>query len=371
MMNENRLVCLVALGMVQGVGSITARSLIDLTGDIEAIFRESSQALQKIPGIGQLLAQRIRDNTLLTRAAGEVDYILKHNIRAISYLDPEYPDRLNQCHDAPIILYLKGTLDLNPAKIISVVGTRNPSDAGIHHCRRLIKGLAERHRDAVVVSGLAYGIDICAHQSALKNQMETLAVLGHGFRYLYPVVHRPVAGRIENEGALLTEFSSRTKPERNNFIRRNRIIAGISDATLIVQSGIKGGALITAKMAGDYNREVFAVPGRIEDKHSAGCNRLIKTHGATLVESSADIEYLLGWSSKYEQLRQTQDNRYYELGPDEKIMVDIMRDMQVHSVDSLCIRTDMPVSKVSSLLLKLEFTGWVYCMPGNSYKLCN
>jgi len=369
-MNENRLVCQVALAMVQGVGSVIARKLIELTGDVEAIFREQPQTLQRISGIGQLLSERIRDNTLFSRADSEVDFMIKHNIRAIWYQDPEYPMRLNQCHDAPIILYMKGTQDLNPAKIISVVGTRNPSETGLHQCRRLIKGLAERHRDALIVSGLAYGVDICAHQSALNNQMQTMAVLGHGFRYLYPFLHRPVADRIEKEGALLTEFCSETKPERNNFIRRNRIIAGISDATLIVQSGIKGGALITAEMAAAYNREVFAVPGRIEDKHSAGCNRLIKTHGASLVDCSDDIEYILGWTSKEQQLKHKQVSLFNELGPDEKALVNILKDLQVHSVDSLCVRTEMPVSKVSSLLLKLEFTGWVFCMPGNSYRLC-
>ena len=369
-MEDNRLVYYVALGMVQGVGSVTARKLIEHTGDIEAVFREPVCRLRRIHGIGELLAPRIRDRNLLPRAAREVDYMLGHNIRALTYLDDEYPARLNQCPDAPIVLYMKGQLDVNPARILSVVGTRDPSDTGLQLCRRFIKELAEGHRDAVVVSGLAYGIDICAHQSAMKSSLKTLAVLGHGFRHMYPALHRPAARRIEKEGALLTEFNSITRPERNNFIRRNRIIAGISDATLVVQSGIKGGALTTARMAGGYNREVFAVPGRIGDRHFAGCNNLIKTHRAHLAESSADIEYILGWERKEEHKKQIQYSLVNELNQDEQILIGILSDRQVHSVDSLCTLTGMAVSKVSSLLLKLEFTGMVYCLPGNSYRLC-
>jgi len=213
MKDHGRLVYQIALGMVQGIGGVTARKLIDLTGDCEAVFRENRQTLMKIPGIGEMLAERLKDHTLLSRASREIDYLLKHDIGAISYLSPEYPDRLSQCKDAPLVLYMKGKQDLNPPKILSVVGTRNPSETGILHCRRLIKDLAAGYRDVVIVSGLAYGIDICAHRSALNNKLKTIAVLGHGFRYVYPALHRNAAAMIEKEGALLTEFSSNTKPQ--------------------------------------------------------------------------------------------------------------------------------------------------------------
>jgi len=369
-MNENQLLYQVALGMIPGVGSITAKKLIDHTGSLQGIFSETLSSLQKIPGIGVLLSKRIRDGELLLLADREVNYILKNNIRPLFYRDPDYPERLNQCHDAPLIMYMKGTLDMNPAKIISVVGTRNPTDYGIHHCRSLIRELAEGHREVVIVSGLAYGIDVCAHKAALDNQLATIAVLGHGFRHLYPVVHSKIAGKIEKEGALVTEFCSNTKPERNNFIRRNRIIAGLSDATLIVQSGIKGGALITAEMANTYNRDVFAIPGRVDDKCSAGCNRLIKSQRASLVENSTDLEYILGWTRRDIQSLGVQPSLFNDLGDDERIIVDLLSDKKLHSVDSICINSDMPVSKVSSLLLKLEFSGLVYCLPGNLYRLC-
>jgi DNA processing protein len=369
-MNENQLLYQVALGMIPGVGSITARKLIDHAGSLEGIFSEKQSSLQKIPGIGALLSKRVSDGGLLLAADGEVDYILKNNIRPLFYRDPDYPERLNQCHDAPLILYMKGTLDLNPARIISVVGTRSPTDYGMHHCRSLIRELAAGHTDAIVVSGLAYGIDICAHKSALDNQLATIAVLGHGFRHLYPAVHLAIAKKIEKKGALLTEFCSTTKPERNNFIRRNRIIAGLSDATVIIQSGLKGGALITAEMANSYNREVFALPGRIEDRCSAGCNRLIKSHRASLIENITDLEYLLGWTRRDQLAQGVQTSLFADLDGDEKIIIDLLSDRLVHSVDSLCLGSDMPVSKVSALLLKLEFTGFVYCMPGNLYRLC-
>jgi DNA processing protein len=369
-MNENQLLYQVALGMIPGVGSITGRRLIDHTDSLRDIFKGEHCSLQKIPGIGRELSKRIRDSELLLAADREVNYILKNNIKPLFYRDPGYPERLNQCHDAPLIIYVKGTLDLNPARIISVVGTRNPSDYGIHHCRSLIKELATAHRETIIVSGLAYGIDVCAHKSALDNQLPTIAVLGHGFRHMYPAAHWKIAGKIERNGALLTEFCSTTKPERNNFIRRNRIIAGLSDATLIVQSGVKGGALITAAMANAYNRDVFALPGRIEDKCSSGCNQLIKSQRASLIENIADLEYLLGWTKRDLQGLSVQPSLFSDLEVEEKIIINLLSDRQIHSVDSICIGTDMPVSKVSAILLKLEFSGLVYCMPGNLYRLC-
>ena len=360
----------VALSMAQGVGSITARKLIGMAGGIEQVFMENSRSLRRIPGVGPLLAGRIRDPELLAMAAREMDFIGKNGIRVLCYTDEEYPCRLKQCHDAPLVLFIRGRMDLNPAKMLSVVGTRNPSDYGIHHTQRIVRELAARHEDAVVVSGLAYGIDVCAHRSALTAGMGTLAVLGHGFDHMYPGVHRSVAGRIEEKGALVTEFSSRIRPERSNFIRRNRIIAGISDATLVVESGTRGGALITAEMANSYNREVFAVPGRIGDRRSAGCNRLLKTQRAMLAEDASDLEYILGWMPAEGSPVKRQTGLDRDLDSDEQVLVGILSDDRVHSIDTLCSRSGMPVSKVSSILLKLEFTGLVFCLPGNAYRIC-
>lgn len=360
----------VALGMAQGVGSITARKLIEVAGGIEAVFRAGSSSLQRIPGVGPMLADRISDPGLLAMADSEMDFIARKGIRALCDTDEEYPLRLKQCHDAPLILYIRGNADLNPARIISIVGTRDPSEYGIRHTRRIVRELAERHEGLTVVSGLAYGIDVCAHRSALSEGVDTLAVLGNGFAHMYPAVHRQVAGKIEEKGALVTEFTSRVRPERSNFIRRNRIIAGISDATLVVESGTKGGALITAEMANTYNKEVFALPGRIGDRRSAGCNRLVRTQRALLVEDVRDMEYALGWEPRKGLTGEGQTALDRELDSDEQILIGILSDDCVHSIDTLCLRSGMPVSRVSSTLLKLEFTGLVFCLPGNAYRIC-
>jgi len=357
----------IALGLIPRIGDINARKLVSHFGSVEAIFKEPYRSLINIPGIGTELAKYISDRSYLESAEKEAEYICNNNIRAYFYLDDDYPFRLRQCDDSPVVFFLKGTCDLNAAKILSVVGTRNATNRGRETCERIIGGLAEGHPDLIIISGLAYGIDITSHKAALENNLQTIGVLAHGFKTIYPAIHTSVAKRItEQGGALVTDFISDALPERNNFIKRNRIIAGLSDATLVVESGIKGGALITADIANSYNRDVFAVPGRPGDQWSAGCNNLIRSNKAALTECSEDIEYFLNWKPE-ESKAPIQRTLFAELDESEKQIYELLMKQGELNIDSICRTLELPVHKLSSMLLQMEFKGLLKCYPGNVY----
>jgi DNA processing protein len=367
-MDDPELIYKVALSLVPGIGSITARKLINITGSPRNVFNEKRSMLLRIPGIGELMAEKVSTKGLLQKAEEEILYITKNNIKPLYFKDKEYPDRLNQCPDGPIMIYIKGDIDFNNGKFLSIVGTRTPTSYGIEMTRNIVSSLAEKGHHLVIVSGLAYGIDVCSHKEALRHGFQTIAVLGHGLKYLYPAAHYSVARKITRQGALLTDFPGYEKPERNNFIKRNRIIAGLSDATIIVESGIKGGALITADIANSYDRDVFAVPGRVGDPFSSGPNQLIKRHGASLIENCEDIEYLLGWDRKEKDMA-VQAELFRELSEEEQLLLNVLSQEEKLEVDLLCIRTGIPVGRVSALLLNLEFAGYVSSLPGNLYKI--
>ena len=357
----------IALGLIPHIGDINARKLVSYFGSVESIFKEPYQNLIKIPGIGSGLAKYICEKSYLVTAEKEAEYVIKHNIRTFFYLDNDYPFRLRQCDDSPVVFYFKGNCDLNSQKILSVVGTRNATSRGRELCEKIIGALSIGHPDLIIVSGLAYGIDISAHKAALASNLPTIGVFGHGFKTTYPSIHRSIANSMLARGGLLTDFMSDTLPERNNFLKRNRIIAGMSDATLVVESGIKGGALITSDMANSYNRDVFAVPGRPEDQWSAGCNNLIKNNKAALVESAEDIEYFLSW--KPEKLKPpVQRTLFSELTETEQKIYELIMKEGELPIDSICRTLEIPVSKLSSLLLQMEFKGMVKCYPGNLYR---
>lgn len=368
MSSETSLEHKIALGLIPRIGDINARKLVSYFGSVEAIFSEPYRNLQKIPGIGSGLAKYISERTYLRTAKKEADYVVKNNIRVFFFLDNDYPYRLRQCDDSPVVFYFKGECDLNGPKILSVVGTRNATTHGKEMCERIISGLAADHPDIIIVSGLAYGIDICSHKLALSNNLKTIGVLGHGFKTIYPAVHRSVADSILTGGGLLSDFNSDALPERNNFLKRNRIIAGISDATLVIESGIKGGALITADMADSYNRDVFAVPGRPDDQWSAGCNNLIKTNKAALVESAGDLEYFLGWIPDKARPA-VQKSLFSELNETEQGIFELISKEGEMTIDMICRSLEIPVNKLSSLLLQMEFKGVVKCYPGNLYRV--
>jgi DNA processing protein len=369
-MSEVTLKHKIALGLIPGIGDINARKLVSHIGSVEGVFTESYQSLIKIPGIGTGLARYICDRSYLERAEKEAEYVQKNNIRTFFYLDNDYPYRLRHCDDSPVVFFFRGECDLNGPRILSVIGTRNATLRGKELCDKIISGLAAGHPDLIISSGLAYGIDITAHKAALANNLHTLGVLGHGFKTIYPSVHRTVANSMLTQGGLISDFLSDELPERNNFIKRNRIIAGISDATLVVESGLKGGALITADIANSYNRDVFAVPGRPDDQWSAGCNNLIKRNKAALVENSDDIEYYLDWKTEKSKAP-VQRVLFNEMSDDERRVFEFISKEGEMNIDNICRLTEMPVYKLSSLLLQMEFNGIIRCYPGNIYRIVN
>jgi len=358
----------IALTMLQDIGAITAKKLVAYTGSAEAVFSEKSANLLKIPGIGRRLAGRIESVKILKEAEKEFEFIRKNNIKALYFLDDEYPERLKHCIDGPVLLYTKGLDCLSEAKILSIVGTRRASEHGKATCNEIIGDLAKRFNRLVVVSGLAYGIDITAHRAALDNNLQTIAVLGHGLKTMYPSTHLDTAKKIICQGALVTDFNSEIKPERNNFIRRNRIIAGLSDATIVIESGNRGGALITADIASSYNREVMAVPGRTTDEYSRGCNSMIKKSIASLVENSQDIEYIMNWEPEDAEQKDIQQF-IPSFSEEEGKIVETLYNNPDLQPEALSNRTNIPVHRVLSLLIEMELRGWLTPLPGNIYLL--
>ncbi len=364
-MNDNRIYQL-ALSFINGIGSMNAKKLLAYVGSVEGIFTEKKQNLLKIPGIGKQLADEIENKDIFKKVEEELKFIDKHQITTYFYLDKDYPQRLKQCEDSPIILYYKGTGNLNHSKVISIVGTRKATQYGLENCKSLISDLVDNGHKILIVSGLAYGIDIAAHKNALKLGQDTIAVLGHGLNTLYPAAHKKIAHEIVKQGGLLSELPTSSALDPGHFVKRNRIIAGLADATIVIESANKGGSLITAQIANSYNRDVFAYPGRIGDKYSEGCNHLIKTNQAALIESASDIEYLLGWEIK-KKGEVIQSQLFVELTAEEEMIIEILREQGKTTIDVLAILVNLPVSKVSSMLLKLEFSGMVLSYPGKVY----
>ena len=357
----------IGIGLIPGIGDILAKKLISYCGGAEAVFSEKKAALLKIPNVGETLADSITNNNVLTKAEKEVDFIVKHRINFSFYLDDNYPERLKNCPDSPVIFFYKGDVDFARNKIISIVGTRQATQYGKELCNRLVDELCQRNHNPIVISGLAFGIDICAHRAALRNGLPTIAVLGHGLARLYPSAHTSTAREIAQQGAMLSEFLSNSPIEPANFVRRNRLIAGLSDLTVVVESNIRGGALITAEIANSYNRDVFAFPGRVTDAYSSGCNWLIKTNKANLLSSVADIEYIMNWDNESKPPVQHRE-LFPTLSPEEEKIMQLIRESGECPIDNLCFAMQIPVSKASALLLNLELAGLVHSLPGKLYK---
>ncbi len=368
-MTQDALLYKVALSMVPGIGGVLARNLVTYVGSVDAIFREPLHHLMKIPGIGEVNARRIRESDVLSQAEEELQYAGKNGIRIFFYLDDDYPRRFRECADAPVLFYFKGGANLDAAKAISIVGTRSATPYGREMCDDLLRVLASRGYELVVVSGLAFGIDIQAHKSSLKYDLPTIGVLGHGLDKLYPAEHARTARAMLEKGGLLTDFPSKTKIDPPNFIRRNRLIAGLSDVTIVIESGEKGGALITTDIAASYDRDVCAFPGRAGDVYSKGCNSLIKKNIAALIENAEDLEYVLGWEAPAKNMQPVQKQLFIELTGEEQSVVDLLKPGDKVDLDALALTLGLPVRKVSALLLELEFKGVVVALPGNQYRL--
>lgn len=366
-MNED-LLYNIAITELQGIGDISAKKLIAYCGSARQVFNEKTNVLEKIPGIGSIYANSINTSKLeaLAIAEKELKFIEKYSINAIFYLEEKYPKRLFHCEDGPVVIYSKGEIEFNNPKVISIVGTRNATTYGKDFCNQLVIDLIPHH--PLIVSGLAYGIDICSHKAAIKNNLPTIAVLAHGLDRLYPSQHTAVAKQLLKNGGLVSDYKSGTNPDRENFPKRNRIIAGLSDLTIVVESSKKGGSLITAYLANDYNRDVFALPGRLIDTQSEGCNNLIKSNKAALIQSVKDIEYIMGWESE-KIADQKQQRLFVELSEEEKTITHLLSQKDKFAIDDLSLQAKFPMSKTASLLLNLEFNGVVKSLPGKMYQL--
>ena len=357
----------IALTFVPGLGDITARALLEAFGSAENVFAASKARLAEVSGIRKKVVHSILHKEGFDRAEKEVQFIEKYKIQPLFFTDANYPKRLKNCYDAPILLYFKGDVDFNRQKVISIVGTRNATSYGKEITFRLVEGL--KQHNVIVISGLAHGIDGIAHKACLKNEIPTIGVLGHGLDRIYPAANRPLAEQMIRMGGLLTEFPSETNPDRENFPKRNRIVAGLADATIIVEASLKGGALITAELANSYNKDVFAFPGSVNDEFSAGCNFLIKTNRANLITGIADLEYFLGWTESKDTNKEKQISLKLNLSPDEQAVIDVLEEKGTTGIDDLSLLTEFPQSKLAITILGLEMQGIIMALPGKMYKI--
>ncbi len=368
-MDRQQLLYGLALLFVPGVGPVMGRRLVSYVGGVREIFSQKAMSLVKIPGVGEQLARNIANGKALSRAEEELQFIEENDLGVIFYLDEEYPRIMRDIDDAPLMLFVKGEFNFNGHdRFVGIVGTRKPSQYGKNACSSLVRDLAEQKYDPVIVSGLAYGIDSQAHLAALESGLKTIAVLGHGLDMIYPASNRGLAQDIIDSGAaLITEYPSHTKVEKSMFVRRNRIIAALCQATVIVESSIKGGAMLTAKYASSYARKVMAFPGRATDESFSGCNWLIKSGKAHMIENSKDLTDLLGWKAQAAQ-------RKIEFTPppldqSEQTVVDLLKEVEKMHVDELAIRAEMPMSQLLVILFNLEMKKVVDQLPGNFYAL--
>ncbi len=352
----------IALSKIPKVGSILTKQLISYCGTVSEVFNTSPIQLRKIPGIGEELSKRIVDPSILKKAEAELQLIHSKNLKWCFYLDKEYPKRLKHFPDAPIILYYDGKINWDVNRTLAVIGTREATPEGILNCQRLISDLQEHN--VCILSGLAHGIDSVAHKTAIELNMQTIGVMGNGMHYTYPAKHRSLVQKMKNNGGIISEFSYYTKPDRENFPKRNRIVAGLADATVVIESAEEGGSLITADYANQYNKDVFAFPGSVNALKSIGCNKLIKNHKASLIESAKDIEYIMGWDRK-NAIKQT--SLFESLSPEEEKVYHFLKISGTTEIDIIAYNLQLKSSILSSVLLQLEFKGLVNALPGKKF----
>ncbi len=355
----------IALSLLHNVGPIKAKSLVKNLGGIEALFKESDHALSKVDGLNATIVGKLNREEAIVRAEAELNFIEKNGIDLFYYEDKRYPTKLKYCADGPIVLFTKGNVNFNQRNI-SIVGTRKISPYG----RKMTQKLVEDLKDfgIQIISGLAHGIDVEAHRSALQNGMSTLGVLGHGLDTMYPAVHRPIAIEMLDKGGLVTEFVSQTPGDPSHFPRRNRIVAGLSQATVVVESTESGGSLITANLANDYNRDVFAFPGDVNRPTSKGCNNLIRRDKAHLITNADEMLEVLGWNTD-DNAFQTQTNLFNELNEEEEQIINVFMEKGELDIDNLSFSTKMKSSELSLHLFNLEMKGVVKSSPGKKYAL--
>lgn len=367
--NENPdLYYLVALSQIEGIGSITARNLLQHFTTAEAIFKASAKSLKNIEGVGEYKAKLFNIESVKEETEKQLQFAAKHNVQILHLNHPDYPKRLLQCNDAPLLLYYKGNADLNTAKVCAIVGTRKSTDYGQRCTEDLLSSL-EGTPDLLITSGLALGIDTIAHKVSLKHNLATVGVLGHGLDYMYPASNRALAKEMTQNGGLLTEFTTTTKPSPKHFPVRNRIVAGMSDITIIVESDIKGGAMITAYVAASYNRELAAFPGRIYDARSEGPNHLIKQNMAAMITGADDLLKLMNWDRNTESKKAVQKQLFQALSVEENKLVTLLQGKDSIHTDELMLQTGFSYPQLASLLLQLEMQDLIKTLPGKMYRL--
>lgn len=363
---KEELICRLALTMIPELGPVKARLLIEHFGDAAAIFSAKKKELSCLEGIGELCAKRLKEWDHFHEAEEEIVFAEKHQLQILFITDKDYPQRLLHCYDPPTVLFYRGNAPLNHNRIISVIGTRNHTDYGRQVTEQLITALASQH--ILVVSGLAFGIDAIAHKASLQHQIPTVGVLAHGMDTIYPSQHKSLAKEMLQQGGLLTEFRKNTKPDKHNFPKRNRIVAGMADATIVVETAVKGGSMITAELAYNYNRDLFAVPGKITDSKSSGCLKLIRQNKATLLTDAEQLIETMGWEEKKKIIKK-QKELFIELSVDERIIVNLLKETEATPVDVLYVKSGLSSSTVAAVILNLELQNVICSLPGKMYRL--
>ena len=366
-MTENDLLYTLALQHVPNIGDITAKRLISHCGSAEAVLKEKKQNLLKIDGIGSVVLGNLFENSHIKFAEKEIEFIKENNLNVLYFKGECYPEKLKHCIDGPILLFQSGNINLKQQHIISIVGARKITTNGIAFCEKLVEALTPYN--PIIVSGFAYGTDITAHKAALKHNLQTIGCLAHGLNQIYPKVHKKYMGDIEKEGGFFTDFWSSDTFDRNNFLKRNRIIAGVSEATIVIESAEKGGSLVTADIANSYNRDVFAVPGRITDTQSVGCNNLIKHQKAHMLSNPLDVPYILNWQLEEGEKPAIQKQLFVDLDDNEKTIYNYLKKIDKQQLDGIAINCNMPIFKVASILLTMELKGVIRPLPGKLFEV--
>ena len=366
-MKEEKLLAILRLQKTKSIGDILAKKLIAAVGDEEAIFKESISKLSKINGVGQVALKALLDTSLLKKAEQELKYIQKENLNYSYFLDSNYPENLRHCIDGPILFFYDGELDFSNQRMISIVGTRKVTSYGKDITRKFIEEL--KPFNPIIVSGFAYGVDIEAHKAAIENNLQTIGVLAHGFEQIYPKVHKKYIHQVLENGGFISEFWHDENPLRENFLKRNRIVAGLSKAIIIVESGSKGGSLVTADIANSYDRDVFAFPGKTSDIFSKGCNDLIQQNKAHLLQSAEDIVKHLNWDVTRKIKKKQPKKLFVELDESEQKIYNYLKEKEQQLLDVISLETKIPVYQLSSILLQLELKGVIKPLPGKMFQL--
>lgn len=364
-MKDEDLIALLTVLATSGIGDILAKRLLAHFGSAYAVLEATDHQLIAVEGIGKHVLKSFRNPENKVKAMSEFRFIQTNGVRALHFQEEAYPDRLKQCLDAPVLLFTKGNWDVLDKKVISIVGTRKITPQGADFCSKLIADLVPF--DPVIVSGFAYGVDIHAHLTAIQNKVQTIGVLAHGLNQIYPKPHQKHTKDVIANGGFITEFWSTSKPDKENFVKRNRIVAGIAEATIVIESAEKGGSMITAHIANDYNRDVFAVPGRTTDTYSQGCNKLIKINKANLLTDVSDLVYVLNWDIQSKKDIKIQPST--PLDSQEKLIYDYLATHGKSMIDTIAVGCDMPTFKVSSVLITLELKNQIRPLPGKLFEL--